>query len=152
MTQCDQSWKEVTLQRPSLSSMKTTRTGTWNVRAMYKAGRTAQIVRKARSYNITVLGLCQTRWLQSGQVRLQTGETVLYLGHEHDNAPHTEGVALMLSPEAKCSLISWEAAGPRIIHVSVIFKTEKQKMKLNIVECCAPTNDSNDKTKEYFQR
>ena len=132
--------------------MKTTRTGTWNVRAMYKAGRTAQIVRKARSYNITVLGLCQTRWLQSGQVRLQTGETVLYLGHKHDNAPHTEGVALMLSPEAKCSLISWEAAGPRIIHVSVIFKTEKQKMKLNIVECCAPTNDSNDETKEYFYR
>ena len=109
ITQCDKSWKEVALQRPSLSSMKTTRTGAWNVRAMYKAGRTAQItcMREASSYNITVLGLCQTSWLQSGQVRLQTGETVLYLGHEHDNAPHTEGVALKLSPEVKCSLISW---------------------------------------------
>ena len=128
-------------------SRKTTRIGTWNVRTMYEAGKTAQIAREARNYNITVLGLCETRWLQSGQVRLQTGETVLYSGHEQDNAPHT-GVALMLSPEAKRSLISWEAAGPRII--SAIFKTEKEKRKLNIVQCYAPTNDGDDETKEYF--
>ena len=68
---------------------------------------------------------------ESGRVRLQTGETVLYLGHKQDNAPHT-GVALKLSPEENRSLISWEAAGPSII--SVIFKMEKEKMKLNIVQ------------------
>ena len=87
---------------------------------------------------------------ESGRVRLQTGEPVLYLGHEQDNAPHTERVALMLSPEAKHSLISWEAAGPRII--SAIFKMEKDKMKLNIVQCYAPTNNSEDEMKEYFYR
>ena len=78
------------------------------------------------------------------------GETVLYLGHKQDNAPHTEGVALMLSPEVKHSLISWEAVGPRI--KSVIFKMEKEKIKLKIVQCYAPTNDSDDKKKEYFYR
>ena len=106
MTQCDQSRKEFTSQRPFLSSRKTTKIGTWNVRTMYEAGKTAQIAREARNYSITVLGLCETRWIQSGRVRLQTDETVLYSGHEQDNAPHTGRLALMLSPEAKRSLIS----------------------------------------------
>ena len=50
---------------------------------MYEAGDTAQIAREDRNYSITVLGLCLTRWTQSGQVRLQAGEEVLYSGHEH---------------------------------------------------------------------
>ena len=56
----------------------------------------------------------------------------------------------MLSPEAKHSLISWEAPGTGI--KSVIFKMEKEKIKLKIVQCYAPTNDSDDKMKEYFYR
>ena len=52
----------------------------------------------------------------------------------------------MLSPEAKRYHISWESAGPRII--SAIFKAEKEDIKLNIVQCYAPTNNSDDETKE----
>ncbi|KAK2177927.1 hypothetical protein NP493_571g03012 [Ridgeia piscesae] len=54
-------------------------------------------------------------------------------------AHHTEGVALMLTQEAHDSLISWEAAGPRIIYAS--YKTKKENIKLNIIRCYAPTND-----------
>ena len=83
---------------------------------MFEANKAAQIARERRVYNITVLGLCETRWTQSGQIRLNTGEMILYSGHEEEDAQHTEGVAFMLSHEAQNAPISWEAAGPRIIY------------------------------------
>ena len=71
------------------------------MRTMLEANKAAQIARERRAYNITVLGLCETRWTQSGQVRLNIGELILYSGHEEEDAHHTEGVELMLSREAQ---------------------------------------------------
>ena len=66
---------------------------------MFEAGRTAQVAKEMNHY-IWVLGLSETRWLQTGQLRLSSGEQLLYSGHTEDGAPHTESVALMLAPEA----------------------------------------------------
>ena len=118
------------------------------MKTMFEANKAAQIARERRAYNITVLGLCETRWTQSGQVRLNTGEMILYSGHEQKDAQHTEGVALMLSHEAHNALINWEAAGPRIIYAS--FKTKKENITLNIIQCYAPTNDKDEETKKDF--
>ena len=143
MTPCSESRKEATSPIPLLSSKKISKIGT-----MFEANKTAQIARERRAYNITVLELCETRWTQSGQVRLNTGEMILYSGHEEEDAHHTEGVAFMLSHEAQNALISWEAAGPRIIYAS--FKTKKENIKLNIIQCYAPTNDKDGETKDDF--
>ena len=118
-----ESRKEATSPIPFLSSKKISKIGTWNVRTMFEANEAAEIARERRAYNITVLWLCETRWTQSGQFRLNTGEIILYSGHEEEDAHHTEGVAFMLSHEAQNALNSWEAAGPRIIYAS--FKTKK---------------------------
>ena len=143
-----ESRKEATSPIPFLSSKKISKIGTWDVRTMFEANEAAQIARERRAYNITVLGLCETRWTQSGQFRLNTGEIILYSGHKEEDAHHTEGVAFMLSHEAQHALISWEAAGPRIIYAS--FKTKKENIKLNIIQWYAPTNDKDEETKEDF--
>ncbi|KAK2140142.1 hypothetical protein NP493_5959g00011 [Ridgeia piscesae] len=109
MTPCSESRKEATSPIPFLSSKKISKIGTWNVRTMFEANKAAQIARERRTYNITVLGLCETRWTQSGQVRLNTGEMILYSGHEEEDTHHTEGVVFMLSHDAQNALISWEA-------------------------------------------
>ena len=101
------------------------------MRTMLEANKAAQIARERRAYNITVLELYETRWTQSGKVRLNTGELILYSGHEEEDAHHTEGVPFMLSHEAQNVLLNWEAAGPRIIYAS--FKTKKEHIKLNII-------------------
>ena len=75
---------------------KTTTIATWNVRTMYEAGKAAQVSAEMRRYNIALLGLSETRWLQAGQKRLASGELLLYSGHEEVNATHTEGIAIML--------------------------------------------------------
>ena len=113
---------------------------------MFEANKAAQVAREQRAYNIAVL--CETRWTQSGQVRLNTGEIILYSGHEEEDAHHTESGAFMLSHEAQNALIKWEAAEPRIIYAS--FKTKKENIKLKIIQCYAPTNDKDEETKEYF--
>ena len=52
-----------------------------------------QVAKEMKNYKIRVLGLSETRWLQLGQLRLSSGEQLLYSGHIEDGAPHTEGVA-----------------------------------------------------------
>ena len=115
---------------------------------MYEAGKTAQVTTEMRRFNLAVLGLCETRWTQSGQLRLTTGELILYSGHEEEDAPHSEGVGLLLRKEVHKALIGWEERGSRII--TACFKTKNKKIKMNIVQCYAPTNDKTDEPKEEF--
>ena len=115
---------------------------------MYEAGKAAQVSAEMRRYNIALLGLSETRWLQAGQKRLASGGLLLYSRHEEENAAHTEGVAIMLSRTAQKALIGWEAHGSRIITAS--FTTKKKNIKMNVIQCYAPTNDHDDKDKDQF--
>lgn len=73
---------------------------------------------------------------------------LLYSGHEEENAPHTEGAALMLSQSVQRSLIGWEAHGPRIITAS--FRTTKERISMNVIQCYTPTNNHAEETKDEF--
>ncbi|VDO55909.1 unnamed protein product [Schistosoma margrebowiei] len=112
-------------------------------------GKISQIATEMRRYNLAVLGISETHWTQAEQQkRLDTGEMLLYYCHEENNAPHTQGVALMLSKVARHAFVGWESYGSRII--KALFKTKKEGIKMNVVQCSAPTNDSNDDIKDQF--
>ncbi|VDP25230.1 unnamed protein product [Schistosoma margrebowiei] len=115
---------------------------------MWETGKASRIATEMRKYNLAILGISETHWTQAGQKRLATGEMLLYSGHEKENAPHTQGVALMLSNVARNALVGWESHGSRIIKAS--FKTKKEGILMNISQCYAPTNDSNDDIKDQF--
>ncbi|VDP38045.1 unnamed protein product [Schistosoma margrebowiei] len=115
---------------------------------MRGTGKTSQIATEMRRHKLTVLGINGTHWTQAGQKRLAMGEMLLYSGHEEHNAPHTQGVALMLSKVARNALVEWESHGSRINKAS--FKTKKEGILMNIIQCYAPTNDSNDDIKDQF--
>ncbi|VDO47537.1 unnamed protein product [Schistosoma margrebowiei] len=72
---------------------------------MWETGKTSQIATEMRRYNLAVLGISETHWKQARQQRLNTGELLLYSGHEEENAPHTQGAALMLSKLARNALV-----------------------------------------------
>ena len=88
---------------------------TWNVRTMYAQGKTSMIAMQMRRYNISVLGIAETRWAQTGQFRLATGELIFYSGHTYDGAAHTEGLRFMLSKQPEKALVSWEPISSRLI-------------------------------------
>ena len=77
-----------------------------------------------------------------------TGELLLYSGHVAENSPHTHGVGLMMSGPAQEALIGWKKHGPRII--TATFKTKNRKIKMNVIQCYSPTNDSDEEDKEQF--
>ena len=113
---------------------------------MFEAGKTAQVAAEMRNYNLTVLRISTTRWRGSGQRRFVTGKLLLYSSHEEINAPHTQGVALILSNTAQRALTGWEAHGPSILKAT--FQTKKRENSMDAVECYAPINDSNENAKE----
>ncbi|VDP45924.1 unnamed protein product [Schistosoma margrebowiei] len=101
-----------------------------------------------RRYNLEVFGISETHWTKVGQQRLTSGELLLYSGYEEETAPHTQGVALILSKQAQNALIGWESHGPRITEASS--KTKKECISMNIIQCYASTNDYNEDAKDQF--
>ena len=104
MKRGSQTRKEATMQIPLFSPRQNTLFGTWNVRTMYEAGKTYQLAKGMQQYQLSVLGMCETRWTDSGQITLATGETLLCSGHQ-EGAQHTEDVGFKLSKSAAKSLI-----------------------------------------------
>ena len=85
--QCSESRKEASRLTPLLTPRAFALLATWNIRTMYETGKTIQVAREMKNYKIEVLGLSVTRWIQSGQLRLSSGEQLLYPGHIEDGAP-----------------------------------------------------------------
>ena len=118
---------------------------------MHEAGRIIQVAREMKDYKIGASVLSETRWLQTGQLQLSSREQLLYSGHTEDGTPHTEGVALMLAPEVQRTLVDWEPVSSRIITAK--FTTKKKDIRLNVIQCYAPTKDAEEERKgEFYQR
>ena len=66
-----------------------------------------------RNYGIELLGLSETRWLQAGEVRLHTGEIILYSGHEEEGAEHTLGVGFMLGKKCPEGVVRLGSPWPK---------------------------------------
>ena len=150
MTPCGESQKEATRSTRLPVSRIPLNIGTWNVRTMYQTGKANEIVDEMCKYNLLILGVSESRWTSSGESHCQE-HLILFSGHDHENAAHTEGVALILDKKAKRSLIKWEAHGSRLICAT--FRTNHKKKVLNIVQCYAPTNDAEyQQKKEFYER
>ena len=146
MTTNGQSRKDADGQIPP-SFRKNLRIGSWNVRTLYEAGKTAQTVQEMQKYRLDILGISETRWSQEGQKKLSTEELVIYSGHE-DEKQHRDGVGLILNKTAQKTLRGWEAHGPRLLMAS--FTTKKERINMNIIQAYAPTNEASEEDKNSF--
>jgi len=141
-----------THQRPSrlriLTSRKSTRIATWNVRTMFQIGKAENVAREMTRNNIGILGITEARWNGSGECFLNNGIKVCYSGQPLDDDSHIQGVALMLSKTAQKSLISWSPKGPRLLEAK--FKTSNKNINLRIIVAYAPTNEAEEENKDEF--
>ena len=64
-----------------LSPKQRTVMAAWNVRTMYEQGMATMVAMEMKRHNISLLGIAETKWIQTGQCRLSIGELILYSGH-----------------------------------------------------------------------
>ena len=145
MTDSGQSRKEAAVMTTGAVSAKTTTLiGFWNVQTMYEQGRLAQVIAEMKRYKLDILGVSESRWTKSARMKTTTGETVLYSGREDDL--HHEGVAIIMKKGMEKYLMEWKPVNSRIIQA----RLKGRQTNLSIIQCYAPTNDSNDRDKEAF--
>uniref|UniRef100_A0A7I5E8S3 Reverse transcriptase domain-containing protein n=1 Tax=Haemonchus contortus TaxID=6289 RepID=A0A7I5E8S3_HAECO len=115
---------------------------TWNVRTLNQTGNLAQLLREFDEYRLDILGISEVRWLGTG--RMTSGnKTVLHSGHENR---HERGVGFVLSGRAAKALEGWNPVSDRIISARFVTR----HTRITIIQTYAPTEDSNDDTKNDF--
>jgi Reverse transcriptase (RNA-dependent DNA polymerase)/Domain of unknown function (DUF6451) len=113
---------------------------------MYQAGKLAEICREMDQMKVEVLGLCETRWNQSGQQDTSDGKLLMYSGMPDDDDDHVYGVGVLLSRKMKANLISWMPISERLMTVRI----KGKQRNISIVQGYAPTEDATIETKEEF--
>ena len=86
--------------------------GAWNVRTMYETSKMAQVTNEIQNNNLDILGISECRWLGSGKVTSNSGQTILYSGHKEK---HQSGVAIIISKEKIKTLSEWDPISDRLI-------------------------------------
>lgn len=106
---------------PSMTTLarKRTRFGTWNVRTMTDEVKTAAVCKEFRTYHLDILGLSETRWADSGDRRMTSGEFLLYSGTP-ERERRRSGVGFLLTQDAKSSLLDWMPVSDHNCEISCI--------------------------------
>ena len=127
----------------ALSAKLKTRIGFWNVRTLFDNGKIAQVTSEMARHSLDILGISENRWTGAGRLRTATGERVLYSGRDNQ---HCEGVAIILKKGIEKSLMEWKPVNSRLIKI----RMRGKQINTTIIQCYAPTNESDDDIKDEF--
>ena len=141
----NESQKEATGRKMEVLNAKTkTRIGFWNVHTMYKMGKLTQVTSEMRCYNLHILEVSKSRWTGLGRHETSTEETVIFWGR--DDNQHYGGVAIILKKGMEKSLIEWKPINSRLLKI----RLRGRHINTTIIQCYAPTNDSDKELKDAF--
>ena len=94
-------------------------------------------------YQITIAGLCETRWRGSGE---KTTGSHHFMWSGPDDRSGLYGVALAVPIHLKSSIISWKPVNERLLTARLMH----QHGKLSIIVAYAPTERAPENTKDQF--
>lgn len=122
------------------------RIGTWNVQSMYQPGKTHNVIQEMNRLKINILGVSETRWLNTGQ--LQTNNSIIYYSGNNDNQ-HRHGVAIIVDKESTRAVEGFIPISERVM----ILQLRTAHTKLNLIQVYAPTvNGSEEEIETFYQQ
>ena len=117
------------------------RIGTCNVRALYQAGKLANVFKEMKRMSAHVLGVCETKWTNAGTL-VDENFTVTYSGGQS----HERGVAIITDKTTSKSIQGSWPISDRIILV----KLKGKHFDINLIQVYAPTAQCQDEEIEKF--
>lgn len=120
--------------------------GTWNVRTLNQMGKIKELCHELENYQWAVLGLCEARWKNTGELQTDDGHTFYYSG---DKERCVHGVAFLVNKEYKNFVIGCQPVSSRIMKIRI----RATPLNLTIIQVYAPTTDyDDDQIEEFYQQ
>ena len=129
-----------------MRSRNNTIIATWNVRTLSQLGKLKELTHEMEYYNWHILGLCETRWKNSGEVQTDDGHKFYYSG-EDDR--HANGVGFLVHKSIQSAVLGCQHISSRIITI----RLRAKPLNITIIQVYAPTTDYklNSSTTRYRQ-
>ena len=125
-----------------LSTKTLMKFATWNVRTLNQPpGKVEQLIKEMEDYSVNIIGLCEMRWKENGEIQRKS-KTIIWSGGK----THHRGVGLVMSREARKAMITWEPINDRILTA----RFQSKHLKMTVVQAYAPTETSSDQEKDKF--
>ena len=137
--------RQVILDRHQVTACNSNRNkikvGTWNVRTLYQAGKLDNVIQEMGRLYVNILGLCETRWTNSGSMQIDDYKIIYSGGDKHE-----KGVRIILYKERSKSLMGYWAISDRVLLV----KLKGHPFNISIIQAYAPTSASTEEDIEAF--
>ncbi|XP_065575362.1 26S proteasome non-ATPase regulatory subunit 1-like [Artemia franciscana] len=126
--------------RLNLMDRRGLRIATWNVLTLNAPASKNLLSKELRKNKVSIAGLTETSLTGSGEERIGNSDSLLWSG----GSLRRNGVGLALNSLTRKALLLHEAVSDRLMKARFGYKHGK----MTVIVCHAPTNDSDDATKE----
>ena len=124
-----------------INTRKNITIGTWNVRTLRADGRLAELTHEMDRYRWNILGLCEMRWKNSGEVTTHQDHKLYFSGRTDK---HAEGVGFLIHKNNVKSVMGYQPISSRLITI----RLHAAPFNITVVQVYAPTSDYEDEVVE----
>ena len=111
--------------------------GTWNVRTLHAQGKLKELTHEMTNYDWHIIGLCEVRWKNFGEVSTEEGHKIYYSGLEDK---HEQGVGFLVNKSIVGSVIECRPISSRIATI----RLKATPFNITIIQVYAPTSSHDD--------
>ena len=117
--------------------------GTWNVRTLRPAGKLEQLTHAMSRYHWNIVGLCEMRWKNFGEMSTDEGHKVYFSGEE---GKHEYGVGFLVHKDLVGAVLGCQPVSSRLISI----RLRAAPFNITIIQVYAPTSSHDDSEVDHF--
>lgn len=129
------------MERMKKRKQKIMKIGTWNVQTLLRPGKMNEVANEVMRYGVEVAAIQEMRWKGEGEIKKKK-YTLLYSGEKNQGK---NGIGFIVTSKIDGNIMTFKPINGRIAYLRIRAKTN-----MSLVNCYAPTEDSNDNEKEAF--